>query len=52
MAIALLVTFIPMAPQKAEAASDYFLITSFSTDVNKPTDVNTEAVDLVGTYNR
>ncbi|OPA75682.1 hypothetical protein BVG16_20330 [Paenibacillus selenitireducens] len=51
MAIALLVTFIPMAPQKAEAASDYFLITSFSTDVNNPTDVNTEAVDLVGTYN-
>lgn len=51
LAIALLVTFIPMAPQKAEAASDYFLITSFSTDVKNPTDVNSETVDLVGTFN-
>ncbi|WP_314589692.1 S-layer homology domain-containing protein [Paenibacillus terrigena] len=52
MAIALLVTLIPFSPDRvaADPATDYFQIANYSTSSAAPSEVNTDSIDLTGTF--
>ncbi|WP_217593048.1 S-layer homology domain-containing protein [Cohnella sp. GbtcB17] len=52
LTLALVATLLPLTPAKsADAASAYFQFDDFSTDVNSPSDVNSNVIDINGTFN-
>lgn len=48
---ALVISLLPAGLNQASAASEYFQIADFSPRVETPSEVNTESVDVSGTYN-
>lgn len=50
LVLSLVVAWLPVGSHQVAAASDYFQIANFNDDVKNPTEVNTQTVDLVGTF--
>lgn len=52
LTLALIATLLPLSPApSAHAASAYFQFDDYSTDPDSPTDVNSNVIDIAGTFN-